>query len=163
MMQLISNWSFKMLYVAIAGLVLMLGSACSSSANPLDDSTTPEPYPAPQDDAGAPYPPPWQPVDEDASLEVGSVTITDSQIIPHPAGPEAFALRIQGSLPNPCQTLRATIAPVDDQGRILVEVYSVYDPAEICVQVLEVFDEALPLAEYVPGETTVWLNGSQVE
>jgi hypothetical protein len=65
-------------------------------------------------------------------------------------------------LPTPCHKLRVALSDPDAQGKILVEVYSVVDPAEICVQVLEPFAAEVPLPAYAQGETTVVVNGEEL-
>jgi hypothetical protein len=71
-------------------------------------------------------------------------------------------LLIGGALPTPCHELRVEILDPDEQNRIYVEVYSLSEPGEICVQVLESFDESVPLKGFPSGEYSVWVNGEEV-
>jgi hypothetical protein len=43
-----------------------------------------------------------------------------------------------------------------------VNVYSLVDPAEICIQVLEKFESNIPLGSYSSGNYTVLVNGEPV-
>ncbi|MGB6422595.1 MAG: hypothetical protein WBF05_12225, partial [Anaerolineales bacterium] len=73
-----------------------------------------------------------------------------------------FELLVEGALPTPCHELRVEISDPDEQNRIYVEVYSLSKPGEICVQVLESFDENVPLKGFPSGEYSVWVNGEEV-
>ena len=50
----------------------------------------------------------------------------------------------------------------DDNDQINVNVYSLVDPAEICIQVLEKFESNIPLGSYSSGNYTVLVNGEPV-
>jgi len=71
-------------------------------------------------------------------------------------------LNVAGALPTPCHELRVEISDPDEQNRIYIEVYSVSEPDKICVQVLEPFDESIPLEGFPSGEYSVWVNGEEV-
>jgi hypothetical protein len=71
-------------------------------------------------------------------------------------------LSLKGTLPTPCYHLRARLSEPDKDNRIQVEVYSLYNPDEICIQVIQQFDTFIPLGSYPAGTYTVWLNGNKV-
>jgi len=76
--------------------------------------------------------------------------------------PVQVELVIRGTLPTPCASLEWSAQPPDEQGRILVEVYSVQDPGLDCIQVLQDLEERLPIGSYSEGSYSVWLNGDLV-
>ena len=76
--------------------------------------------------------------------------------------PLQVALLIKGTLPTPCHRLRVEVSKPDIQNFIAVEAYSLVDPDQNCIQVLEPFDENIPLGSYPDGSYTVTLNGEEV-
>jgi hypothetical protein len=52
--------------------------------------------------------------------------------------------------------------PPDDQNQIQVEVYSVIDPEQMCIQVLEPLEANIGLGSFPSGHYTVFVNGEQV-
>ena len=69
-----------------------------------------------------------------------------------------FVIRISGALPTPCHNIRVIVSEADDNNNIQVEVYSLSDPNEICIQVLEPFEIIVPLGVYTSGEYQVVVN-----
>ncbi|HEX9900579.1 MAG TPA: hypothetical protein VGC81_15250 [Candidatus Methylomirabilis sp.] len=94
--------------------------------------------------------------------ERGGVYLDSMEIIQRESYPVQVALVLQGSLPTPCHELRTEVAEPDEQGRIVVDVYSLVDPDEVCIQVLQPFEETVELGSYTQGTFTVWVNGEQV-
>jgi hypothetical protein len=92
----------------------------------------------------------------------GEATISESDVLLLESYPVQVMLSLSGTLSTPCHHLRAKVNPPDAQNRIQVEVYSLYDPDEICIQVLQEFETNIPLGSYTKGSYTVWLNGEQV-
>ena len=127
-----------------------------------DDKTDEIPLPHGDTDAGESLPLPWQPASGDDKLIRGEAYITQSQILILESFPPQFMLNVEGALPTPCHELRVEILDPDEQNRIYVEVYSLSEPGEICVQVLESFDENVPLKGFPSGEYSVWVNGEEV-
>jgi hypothetical protein len=122
------------------------------SATPLPPGSSPEPAPTP---AYAPQP-------GDAALTRGEVFLDSAQVVIRESFPPQVALALAGSLPTPCHQLRVAVAAPDAQGRIQVDAYTVVDPAMICIQVLESFEQSVPLNGLPAGSYTVWVNGEQV-
>ena len=127
-----------------------------------DDKTDEIPLPHGDTDAQESPPSPWQPASGDDKLIRGEAYITQSQILVLESFPPQFMLNIEGALPTPCHELRVEISDPDEQNRIDVEVYSLSKPDEICVQVLESFEESVPLKGFPSGEYSVWVNGEEV-
>ena len=94
--------------------------------------------------------------------ERGGVYLDSLEIIQRESYPVQIALVLQGSLPTPCHELRTEVAQPDEQGRIVVDVYSLVDPDEVCIQVLQPFEETVELGSYTQGTFTVWVNGEMV-
>jgi hypothetical protein len=69
-------------------------------------------------------------------------------------------LHIVGSLPTPCHEFLSEVAGSDEQNRIFVTAWSEADPAAICAQVLQSFDESvsIPMGGAADGTYSVWLN-----
>jgi hypothetical protein len=105
---------------------------------------------------------PLQPLPDEASMSRAEVTITSQELLVMESYPLQVALLIKGTLPTPCHQLRVEVNEPDDENRILVEAYSLVDPAQICAQVLQSFEENIPLGSYPDGTYTVLLNGEEV-
>jgi len=113
-----------------------------TSSDPLNNSYLPEPG--------------------DSALSRGKVFIDSSDLLIMESYPIQVALALKGSLPTPCNQLRVVANPPDGQNRIQVEVYSVVDPEQMCVQVLEPFEVNLNLGSFPTGHYTVLVNGEVV-
>ena len=96
---------------------------------------------------------------EDAGKTPGSVYIDLSEIREVDG---QYFLYLSGTLPTPCHQLRWTVSDPDVEHRYQVEVYSVSDPNEICIQVLEPFEVLIPLDGFVPGQSNIYLNGELI-
>ncbi len=69
------------------------------------------------------------------------------------------AAELQGNLPDPCHQLRIALTPADAQGRIDLEVYSVYDPQTMCAMIIVPFDVIVSLGNNPAGHYSVYVNG----
>lgn len=92
----------------------------------------------------------------------GPVFIDQAELLIRESFPVQVDLHLRGSLPTPCATLRWSVGEPDEQGRIEVEAYSSQDAALACIQVLQEFEESIPLGAFSTGSYTVWLNGEEV-
>ena len=92
----------------------------------------------------------------------GEVFIEAMEVLTLESFPPQFNLYVSGNLPTPCHELRANVLPPDDQNRIMVDIYTVVDPEMMCIQVIEPFDQTIPLGPLDPGAYTVFVNGQQV-
>jgi hypothetical protein len=159
-------------------LVLMIGvfllSACSSQLTPgvstadpvaetpvVEDTPVVGETPVGQETQDG-SPESWAPVPEDENLGRAEVEIGSSEILTLESFPPQYQLQVTGSKGNPCNMLRVVVNDPDEENNILVDVYTVFDPAAICIQVLEGFDINIPLGSYPAGEYTVLLNGEQI-
>lgn len=119
-----------------------------SYPNPVDSTQ-------PQSDAYAPKP-------EDASLTRGEAYVDSSQLLTLESFPLQFMLSLKGNLPTPCNQLRIAVSPPDAENKVNVEVYSVSNPDEICVQVLAPFEVNYSLGSFPAGTYSLWVNGVKV-
>jgi hypothetical protein len=85
-------------------------------------------------------------------LNEASLTIRESF-------PPQISLTLAGDLPTPCNQLRVAIGSPDSEHKIMVDVYSLVNPSQVCVQVLEPFEESIDLGTFPGGHYTVWVNG----
>ena len=99
--------------------------------------------------------------DEPQQLQ-GPVFIDQAELLIRESFPIQVDLHLSGSLPTPCAALRWSVAEPDEQGRIEVEAFSSQDAALACIQVLQEFEETIPLGAFSTGTYTVWLNGEEV-
>jgi hypothetical protein len=118
-------------------------------------------------DLGSPIP--TEPLDDDSSNRPpvvgtqGPVFVDASQILVLESFPVQLELDLEGNLPTPCHELRWSVEDPDEQGRIMVVVYSVSDPELNCIQVLHPFNEQIPLGSFTDGTYSVYLNGELVD
>lgn len=126
-------------------LLLMILSACAGAPGNQQGGNT----------GGSPL----EPIPGEESMMRSEVTITSSQLLIMESYPLQITIDVSGTLSTPCHYLRAEVQEPDKQNAIYVEVYSLVDPNEICVQVIESFDTNIPLGSYPDGAYTVYLNG----
>ncbi len=122
---------------AIALLTLMAGlvAACGAGAK------------APEPGSGA---------------EEGIIIVDATQLEIMESYPVQVALLVRGALPTPCHELGWQVSAPDDKGRIEVRMFSTHDPAQVCIQVEQPFEERLMLGDFREGSYSVWLNGERV-
>jgi inhibitor of cysteine peptidase len=104
----------------------------------------------------------YLPQPQDSKFTRGEAYIDSTDLLIMESYPVQISLALKGSLPTPCNQLRVVANPPDDQNRIQVEVYSVVDPEQMCIQVLEAFEANIGLGSFPTGHYTVLVNGKQV-
>jgi hypothetical protein len=117
-------------------------------------TATPVPGAAPSND--------YTPQPGDGALTRDPAYIDNTQILNLGTSPQTYGLHIQGSLPTPCHKLRVNVPAPDQNNQIMVEVYSVVNPNDICLQVLQDFDVQVPLGNLPTGQFIVFVNGEQI-
>ena len=134
-------------------------------------SCAPSLEPSPEPDTAVTSPPvdtmpsnepntiPFAPQPGDADLTRGTVYINEASLIIRESFPPQISLNLAGDLPTPCNQLRAVINSPDSENKIMVDVYSVIDPNQVCIQVLEPFEASVDLGTFPTGHYTVWVNG----
>ncbi len=138
-----------------AGLLLASLGAC----NLLPQSgATPIPSPS------AIPPSSYAPQTGDTKLQNGQVQLDlkNSRIVIGESMPVQVSLILNGSLVNPCHKLRVVFTPADKQKEIRLEAYSVYDPKEVCITMVQPFNATIPLGSYTGGHYSVYVNDQLV-
>ncbi|UCH61406.1 MAG: hypothetical protein JSV61_07955 [Anaerolineales bacterium] len=146
-------------------LLALALAACAGLSDPVATEPTIDPSePISNDEQPSGEAPisPLDPIPGEDKMRRGEVVIEKSEVLIMESYPLQVMLSIQGTLSTPCHRLRAKLEKPDGENRIQVEVYSLVDPNEICVQMLEDFETNLPLGSYPDGSYTIWLNGVQV-
>lgn len=104
----------------------------------------------------------YSPNPADGALTRGEVFLQVKGLATLESYPLQFMLQLKGELPTPCHQLRIAVNPPDTDNKVVVDVYSVVNPAEICIQVLVPFEVAYPLGSYPAGKYSLWVNGEMV-
>lgn len=141
-------------------LLILLIAACAPRLEPTPGPDTAVTSP-PVDSipTNEPVTNPFAPQPGDAALTRGTVFINEASLIIRESFPPQISVMLSGDLPTPCNQLRAEIHPPDTENKIVVDVYSVVDPNQVCVQVLEPFEASIDLGTFPTGRYTVWVNG----
>lgn len=159
-----------MKYLTILFTIALLIVACTQVPMP-SQSPIPDPNSTMPPDAPVTSPPqigstpvetpdmPFVPQPDDANLSRGSVFINESELLIRESFPPQIMLVLRGDLPTPCHQLRADVKEPDSENKINVEGYSVVDPDQVCIQVLEPFQANIDLGTFPTGHYTVWVNG----
>ncbi len=90
------------------------------------------------------------------------LNMTGSRLVVVSTSPLTVYADIVGNLPDPCHVLRIVVGPVTATHVINIQVYSLYDPAVGCIDVLKPFSVSVPLGTYSPGLYTVMVNGQKL-
>lgn len=126
-------------------------------------SPTLTPEPSPTQDAGEEKTGrdnPFAPVPADTKWVSGNIYLDVSEV--GLLKGNKIGLKLAGNLPTPCHKLRVMISEPDDENQIGIEVYSVANPDEMCIQILAPFEAEIPLGSFDEGEYIVWVNGEQI-
>lgn len=105
---------------------------------------------------------PFAPRPDDTNLSRGNVFLNESSLMIRESFPPQISLSVSGDLPTPCHELRVHVQEPDPDYKINVEVYSIVDPDQVCIQVLEPFQANIDLGIFPSGHYTVWANGERV-
>jgi hypothetical protein len=141
------NRKLVIFYVLLALLLV----ACNGADTPVTSQPgDPQPVPTSTRDLG--------------EIQEGAVFIDSSDLLIMESYPVQINLHLVGNLPTPCHHFQADVAMPDSQNQIHVRVYSLVNPAVMCTQVLQPFDESvsIPMAGAADGTYSVWVNGELV-
>ncbi len=105
---------------------------------------------------------PFAPKPDDTNLSRGNAFLNESGLLIRESFPPQITLSLSGDLPTPCHELRVDVQEPDLENKINVEAYSVVDPDQVCIQVLEPFQANIDLGIFPSGHYTVWVNGEMV-
>ncbi len=120
------------------------------------------PVPGTPNAATSAFPPSgYEPQPGDAKLERDQVTLDlpNSQVVSKQSQPPQVSVMLMGSLPNPCHQLRVVVSGPTAQNEINLDVYSVFDLNEACIEVIQPFSVAIPMGTLPSGHYTVLVNG----
>lgn len=116
--------------------------------------------------AATPATGPERPTPSGKPEEAGPVFIDSSDLLIMESYPVQVRLHVTGNLPTPCHSFHYSyvIGSAADANRIDVSVWSESDPSRMCTQVLEPFDESIPIdmGGAADGTYSVYLNGELV-
>jgi len=102
---------------------------------------------------------PLDPKPEDGMLERSTIQLDYVGLLVLESYPVQINLELQGYLPTPCHNMRVSILPPDQENRIDIEVYTVVDPAVMCIQVIKEFETVVSLGSFPTGHYSVYVNG----
>lgn len=146
-----------------------LSSASTSYPAPSSVATVPasSAYPAPgQSNSGSAGIPlsGYEPQAGDDSLKRGEATVdmTNSQLIVTATEPAQAKVVLNGTMPDPCHSLRVVVTPPDTTNTINIDAYSLFDPNTACVTKIETFSATIPLGSYTSGDYNVNVNGGKL-
>jgi hypothetical protein len=134
---------------------LLIVAACAPSP---DEPVSNEPV-AGNTPAAAPQQNDFLPNPADDALTRGEVFLDVKGISSLESYPLQIMLLLEGNLPTPCHQLRINVNPPDADNKINIDVYSVFSPDKICIQVLVPFEVSFNMGSYPPGEYSVLVNG----
>jgi hypothetical protein len=140
-------------------LMILLVVACTPQPQATLEPDTP--VTSPPGDTMSPNEPaqnPFAPQLNDKDLTRGTVYLNKVDLLIRESFPPQISVVVQGDLPTPCNQLRVEVGQPSAENKIMVDVYSVVDPDEICTQVLEPFEESIDLGTYPTGHYSVWVN-----
>jgi hypothetical protein len=144
-------------------LSVFLLSACAAPAGAVIDTPGPDaPATNQPGDQQNPIEPGWLPAPGDENLTRGDVILEWADILTLESFPPQFMLNLRGNLRSGCDQLRVDVSPPDANNRVVVSVYSVRDPNQMCTEALVPFDVNVHLKTGAPGPHQVVVNGEPV-
>jgi hypothetical protein len=159
----------RLILASLLVLTTILVSACGTGLVPEatdapDDPVSATAVPPSNGDGsnGSEVDQPFAPQEGDQDLERGEVQIEEMELMIMESYPVQISLHLKGNLPTPCHQLRAKVSEADKEGKVNIDVYSVTDPEQMCAQVLESFEENIPLGSYKEQGVSFWVNGEKV-
>jgi hypothetical protein len=94
--------------------------------------------------------------------DVANVDFEATEIIVMESHPMQVEIVIQGDLPTPCHQLRWEVMDPNENNAIHIQVYSEIDTSLNCAQLLEAFQERIPLGDFEESGYSVWINNDEV-
>ncbi len=154
------DWIKMVVYLVIMGLVVTACAPQTPAESPQDPATAPaDPSQPSGEDEKNPFSPP---ADGDEDLERRDLELDQQELMIMESYPVQISLHIAGNLSTPCHQLRVKIPAANEEGEIYIEVYSVVHPEEVCPQVLEPFEENIPVGTFGEQGYTFFVNGEKV-
>lgn len=156
----------KKIFSLLMLLTLAL-AACAPAAvdepasSPVDNPEPSAPVEGGLDPAGSTMPANenFAPMPSDEGMTRGEAYLDDVELLTLESYPPQFTLNLKGNLPTPCYQLRIAVSEPDAENRVNVEVYSIADPDQACVQALAPFEVNYSLGSFPAGKYSLWING----
>jgi hypothetical protein len=104
----------------------------------------------------------FAPMPSDEGMTRAEAYLDGTELLTLESYPLQFMLNLKGNLPNPCHQLRIAVSAPDAENRVNVDVYSIADPDQVCVQALAPFEVNYPLGSFPAGMYSLWVNGEKV-
>lgn len=78
--------------------------------------------------------------------------------------PIQVSIAVEGELPTPCNVFASNVVMPDENNEIHVDMYTLIDPAETCIAMIQPFNAnvPIPLDSVIDGNYSVWVNGEKV-
>jgi hypothetical protein len=73
--------------------------------------------------------------------------------------PVQVRVLVKGNLPNPCHALAWDLGEPDADGRIVLDLYSTADLDQVCVEMLQGFEQTIALGSFTSGSYVLVVNG----
>jgi len=73
--------------------------------------------------------------------------------------PVQVRVLLKGHLPTPCHTLGWDLGEPDADGRIVLDLFSTADPDEICIQMLQAFEQTIDIGSFTSGSYVLVVDG----
>jgi len=154
------DWTKVLILSLTLGLVITACGPQTPVDSPQDPVTAPADSPQPSgEDEKNPFSPS---AEEDSGLKRRDLELNQKEVLIMESYPVQISLHIAGNLPTPCHQLRVKIPNANAEGEFNIEVYSVVNPDEVCTQVLEPFEENIPLGSFPEKGYTFFVNGEKV-
>lgn len=140
------------------GLSLVMAAMLAACTQPISPSPE-EPTPPARPTLAVPTRAPVQ-----GAKDRGPVYVDSLSLLTNDSFPVEVHLAVSGNLPTPCHQLQMELAGPDTENQIHISLYSTADPSRMCTQVLQPFQERIPIPMQgvADGLYSVWLNGELV-
>lgn len=101
---------------------------------------------------------------DDQGKVPASARVESAELLILESYPVQVMLVVSGATPTPCHEFRFNINEADADNQIFVEIFSMVDPGEVCVEMEQPFEEniSLPVAGLPDGVYQVFVNGELV-
>ena len=100
-----------------------------------------------------------QPGDDQLRGDKVLLDLENSSLLIMESYPIQVSATLSGNLSDPCHQLRVVVTPANEQNQIEIEVYSVFNPNEACITVIQPFIANIPLGSFKGGHYSVYVNG----
>lgn len=143
------------LMIVAAVLTALAAAACGDTSGTAAPTSPSTPVTEPS------TPPPTSTPADTRAWTRGPAFVSGVQVLQLESFPVQVVAEVSGDLPTPCHQARWDLAEPDADGRIVLDVYSIADPGQICIQVLEPFTARIPVGDFTDGSFVLVVNGEE--